>query len=142
MPSRRKKMVLPQTFKKGHTKTKGRQKGTPNKITRELKEALILAAEKLGSDGRGKDGTVGYLAHLGKKRPELFAMLLGKLLPLQVTGDGGGPVQLEYKEPQAIAEAFKQRGLPLPKELFRSINRPLPEPKMIDVTPVKKDEAA
>lgn len=131
-------------FKKGDPRInkKGKPKGTQNKITRELKEALILAAEKVGQDGKGKDGAVGYLAWLAKKKPEVFGMLLGKLLPLQLTGQGGGPLAFEYKDPAAIAEAFKQRGLPLPTGLFKSINRELP--KVIDVTPVeeKKDEAA
>lgn len=129
-------------FKKGHKKIAGRAKGTQNKLTRELKHAIVLAAEMVGKDGKGRDGAVGYLAWLAKARPEVFGMLLGKLLPIQVTGQGGGPVQLQYKEPEAIAQAFKQRGLPMPTGLFQSINRPLP--KVIDVTPVdeKKDEAA
>lgn len=135
------KKVVGKPFKKGDPRRgKGRAKGQQNTLTRELKEAIVLAAEKVGQDGKGKDGAVGYLAWLAKKRPEVFGMLLGKLLPLQLTGAGGGPLQFEYKEPGQIIEAFKQRGLPLPEGLFKSINRPLP--KVIDVTPVQKDEAA
>lgn len=59
----------------------GRQKGTENKMTREIKEAIILAAEK-SKQSKGK-GLVGYLTFLADKRPETFTTLLGRLIPLQ-----------------------------------------------------------
>src|SRR6516162_4583358 len=39
----------------------GRKPGTPNKLTKELKDAVIQAAERVGSDEKGKDGLIGYL---------------------------------------------------------------------------------
>jgi hypothetical protein len=69
---------------------KGRVKGVPNTTTKLLKEAILQAADKAG----GKDGLVGYLTTQAKKNPKAFLPLLGKVLPLQVTGEGGGPVQL------------------------------------------------
>lgn len=74
-------------FIKGHKKFgTGRTKGTPNRSTRLLKEAIILAAEAVGQDGKGKDKLVGYLMWLAKTEPSTFGSLLGKLLPLQITG--------------------------------------------------------
>lgn len=75
-------------------KTGGRQKGTPNKVTGLLREAIVLAAEAHGYDGKGKDGVKGYCQYLAAKEPKAFAGLLGKVLPLQLTGEGDGPLQV------------------------------------------------
>jgi hypothetical protein len=66
-----------------------RQPGSPNAITRDLKRGIIDAAERHGSDGKGTDGLTGYLFHLAGKHPKAFAGLLGKILPLQVSGNVG-----------------------------------------------------
>ena len=96
----------------------GRQKGQQNKITTLLKEAITMAAEKVGSDNKGKDGLVGYLSWLSRKEPAVFGRLLEKLLPYQLTGKDGGPVQLEYKTKQELAQRMKERGLPVPPSLI------------------------
>lgn len=59
----------------------GSQKGTQNKVTRELKEAVILAAE-LSKHSKTHD-LVGYLKFLADSRPETFTTLLGRMLPIQ-----------------------------------------------------------
>lgn len=63
-------------------KTGGRTKGTPNKLTRTLKEAILEAAERAG----GKGGTVEYLERQATANPTAFMSLLGKVLPMQVQG--------------------------------------------------------
>src|SRR5215210_3596249 len=68
-------------FKKGDGRG-GRPRGAPNKTTRALKEAIILAAEK-SKHSKAHD-LEGYLLYLADEKPELFVPLLGKLLPLQV----------------------------------------------------------
>lgn len=75
----------------------GRSKGTPNRTTALLKEAIIKAAEAVGEDMQGKGKLVGYCKHLAKTEPKAFAGLLGKVLPMQVTGDGGGALVVEIK---------------------------------------------
>ena len=70
----------------------GRPKGVPNKTTTELKQAILNAANDVGEDGEGKAGLVGYLRTLARSEPKAFSGLLGRVLPLQVTGEGGGPV--------------------------------------------------
>jgi hypothetical protein len=68
----------------------GRAKGTPNKTTALLKDAILQAAHKAG----GNDGLVGYLQARAVDTPGPFLALLGKVLPMQVTGEGDGPVRM------------------------------------------------
>jgi hypothetical protein len=71
-------------FEKGREKTGGRQKGTPNAMPRELKLAIIEAANRLGSDLNGKDGLLGYLMRVGKKDMKTFCMLLRAVVPFNI----------------------------------------------------------
>ena len=71
-------------------KGKGRVKGVLNKNTTLLKDALIQAAVEAG----GPDGLVGYLRTQATENPQSFLTLLGKVLPLQVTGAEGGPLAI------------------------------------------------
>lgn len=73
---------------------KGRVKGVPNKTTALLKDAILKAAEQAGD----KDGLIGYLTTQAKANPGPFMALLGKVLPMQVTGEDGGPLQVVVKK--------------------------------------------
>lgn len=73
---------------KGQPRTGGRKKGTPNRTTATLKDAILKAAELAG----GKEGLVGYLKKQATENPGPFMALLGKVLPLQVTGAEGAPL--------------------------------------------------
>ena len=55
----------------------GRPKGSLNKTTTQLKEAILGALEAAG----GKEGSVGYLRRLAIENSSAFASLLGKVLP-------------------------------------------------------------
>ena len=63
---------------------RGRPKGSPNKSTALLKDAILNAAEKAGD----KEGMVGYLEKQARENPTSFNGLLGKVLPLQIANDG------------------------------------------------------
>lgn len=76
---------------------RGRKHGELNKTTKTLKEAILLAAEQSGMDGKGKEGLVGYLRRVADEDVKAFSGLLGKVLPLQVTGEGGGALQIVIK---------------------------------------------
>lgn len=65
----------------------GKPKGATNKVTREVKAMVLQALDKAGG--------VTYLARAAKTHPAAFLALVGKVLPLQVTGEGGGPVLVE-----------------------------------------------
>ncbi|WP_175869463.1 hypothetical protein [Bartonella gabonensis] len=71
----------------------GRVKGVPNKNTRLLKEAIIKAAELAGNK-YGKEGLISYLEKQALKCPAAYLALLGKVLPLQVTGEDGGAIKI------------------------------------------------
>jgi hypothetical protein len=69
---------------------KGRKKGVPNKTTALLKDAILQAAERAGD----KEGMIGYLTVQAQKNPNAFLGLLGKVLPMQVTGPDDGPIRV------------------------------------------------
>ncbi len=76
---------------------KGRPVGTKNKTTVEIKEMILQALNKAGG--------IEYLVEKAKdpRSASAFLTLLGKVLPMQVTGEGGGPVLntlvIEYVKP-------------------------------------------
>lgn len=65
----------------------GRPKGSQNKVTRQLKDMILMALDKAGG--------VEYLQEQAEKSPAAFMTLVGKVLPMQVTGPGDGPVQVQ-----------------------------------------------
>ncbi len=72
------------SFKKGHPKRGGRKGGTPNLISADYKRAIIEAAYRVGEDGNGKDGVLGYLSWVGKHHPTIsYTVLLVSLLPFE-----------------------------------------------------------
>ena len=78
---------------------KGRPKGATNKTTALLKDAILKAAENAGNK-IGSDGLVSYLEAQASEDPGPFMSLLGKVLPMQVTGpDGpdGEPTAIEMR---------------------------------------------
>ncbi|MCW1958145.1 MAG: hypothetical protein KIH64_006285 [Mycobacterium sp.] len=75
----------PKSTRGGKRPGAGRKKGVPNKLTSELKEMILQALDGAGG--------VEYLQGVARSHPGPFLALVGKVLPLQVTGEGGGPVQ-------------------------------------------------
>jgi hypothetical protein len=88
-------------------KTGGRQKGTPNKMTKALKDMILGALEAKG----GQE----YLELQADKNPVAFLNLVGKVLPTTLQGDPDNPVHLSITEEQrrrevdaAIDAAFRE----------------------------------
>lgn len=77
-------------------KTGGRQKGTPNKLTGELKTMILEALAGAGG--------VEYLKARAVDSPNAFLSLIGRVLPLQVQGDPDQPLM-----PQSIVFVVKQQ---------------------------------
>jgi hypothetical protein len=67
----------------------GRKKGVPNKANQELREMILGALDASGG--------VAYLTERAKdpRTASAFLSLIGKVLPMQVTGEGGGAVVFE-----------------------------------------------
>jgi hypothetical protein len=74
----------------------GRPKGSPNKFTAALKDDILASFEKVGR--------ADYLARMAEKEPSAYMTLLGKVLPMQVTGEGGGPVLIITGVPRDAAD--------------------------------------
>lgn len=62
----------------------GSRKGIPNKITRDLRESILAAA-----NAAHDDGIVGYLKQQARDNPNSFMALLGKTVPKEITGKDG-----------------------------------------------------
>jgi hypothetical protein len=84
----------------------GRPPGVPNKTNQALKEAILLAAERVGDemadkaaeDGREHPGgLMGYLVMVATTDVKSFCSLLGRVLPLQVTGENGGALEVTFR---------------------------------------------
>ena len=93
-------------FRPGERVT-GRQKGTVNKLTVSIREAIEHAFDELGG--------ASYLVHVGRSDPRTFCALLGKLLPTKLANADGSPLlaalteltdaQLEARTQRALADA-------------------------------------
>lgn len=68
----------------------GRPKGSQNKTTALLKDAILQAATDAG-----EGDLTAYLAMQAKLNPGPFMSLLGKVLPLTVAGDKENPLQFK-----------------------------------------------
>lgn len=88
-------------FPKGAA-NKGKPKGATAHTTRVLKEAILLAAEAVGEDKKGKDGLEGYLRMVARTDVKSFCVLLGKVLPMQITGAEGGPIVTATIKPEEL----------------------------------------
>lgn len=77
----------PRTFGKVGS---GRAKGTPNKITRLLKDMIVTALEE--------EGGVDYLRRQANENPQAFMTLVGKVIPLQIGMDGDNPITITMVE--------------------------------------------
>ena len=93
-------------FKPGERIT-GRQKGTVNKLTVSIRDAIEHAFDELGG--------ASYLVHVGRNDPRTFCALLSKLLPTKLANADGSPLlaalteltdaQLEARTARALADA-------------------------------------
>lgn len=79
-------VINPRPRRNPRAESIGRSMGTVNRITRDLKSGIVDAAAAHGSDGQGTGGLTGYLYWLAGQHPRSFSGLLGKLLPMQVSG--------------------------------------------------------
>lgn len=63
----------------------GRKKGVPNKDTALIRDMIATALSQVGG--------VDYLAKVAESHPGPFLSLVGKVLPIQLTGEGGGDIK-------------------------------------------------
>jgi Family of unknown function (DUF5681) len=73
----------------------GKPKGTPNKFTVALREAILAAGEAAGGEG----GLTAYLTRLALENSSAYAGLLAKVLPTTLStpdSHGGAAVELRF----------------------------------------------
>jgi hypothetical protein len=99
-------------YPKGHKKVGGRKKGTPNRLTAEIKEMIIAAFTELGADGRGEEGLKGFIKKIGREDLKSSAMLLRAVLPTQVNASINASVNVKYKTLEEANEEARKLGLP------------------------------
>lgn len=81
---------------KGTRPPGGSRKGVPNKITADVKAMVAAALNQAGGEA--------YLVAQAHENPRAFLSLVGRLMPLQVTGaDGKDLIPAEAADPQRIA---------------------------------------
>lgn len=68
----------------------GRKKGTPNKLTAQLKDMILQAL-----DEAHPEGAVEYLKGQAHDNATAFLSLVGRVLPLQVGSDPQNPLVLQ-----------------------------------------------
>lgn len=67
----------------------GRQVGTPNKFNADIKTMVLGALNDVGGQR--------YLAEQARQNPVAFLGLVGKILPLQLTGQNGAPLKVDFR---------------------------------------------
>jgi hypothetical protein len=65
----------------------GRPKGSANKITKNIKQAIEEAFDKAGG--------VDYLVRLAAEDPRTFCSLVGKVIPTTISGDQENPISIK-----------------------------------------------
>lgn len=92
---------------RGAPKSGGRRKGTPNRLTADVKQMVVDALNGVGG--------VKYLMAQAAANPAAFMVLVGKVLPLQVQGDRDTPLEhrVTFAERQreaiaAVEAAFEE----------------------------------
>ena len=75
---------------------KGRKKGVPNKVTADVKAMILEALSKAGG--------AEYLLKQSGENPAAFMTLIGKVLPMQVTGAGGDALKVVFTMSKADSE--------------------------------------
>ena len=70
-----------------------RRKGVPNKITASVKEMILLTLTRAGG--------VDYLLRQAEAEPKAFLSLVGRILPLEVSGPNAQPFVIHFDEADA-----------------------------------------
>jgi hypothetical protein len=102
----------------------GRQKATPNEITRTLQEAMLAAATSVGElefdkktqryKATGKNGLLGYLKSLSVNHPATFVTLLGRVLLLPITDEvDHNHIDKPHRTVEEIEAELRKRGIPV-----------------------------
>jgi hypothetical protein len=100
----------------------GRKKGGTNKVTADVKQAIMEAFSALGG--------AKYLCAVAREDPKAFCALLGKLIPVKVAGDAESPLVLGIDRPpdetreQWLERTARERGITHTPAILSPATRP------------------
>jgi hypothetical protein len=78
-------------------KTGGRKAGVPNKVTGAAKDAIAMVFEGMG----GADAMLKWADANDDNRKIFYSTIYPKLIPVQLSGEGGGPLMIVTGVPRA-----------------------------------------
>ncbi len=78
----------------------GRAKGTPNKMTKVLKDVILGALDDVGGQK--------YLAQQAKANPAAFMSLLGRLVPQELKAEVQAQVNAQLDPAKFFADLFRR----------------------------------
>ena len=104
----------------------GRPRGRPNQVTSVLRNAILLAAERVGRpavrtdengtvhlEPTGQDGLLGYLIHIALTDTRSFVSLLSRILPMKLDAQFlGVDPDKKIKTVEELRAELESRGLP------------------------------
>ena len=73
----------------------GRKKGQPNKITKTIKEAVLEAVQPGACHPDGFAGWLIERSQGGIEDRKIFAGVVSRVIPVEVTGTDGGPIKID-----------------------------------------------
>ena len=74
---------------------RGRPKGVPNKLTKSIREAVLEAVQPGACHEEGLTGWLRDRALGGIEDRKIFAGMVSRVIPVEITGAGGGPVKID-----------------------------------------------
>lgn len=74
---------------------RGRPPGTPNKVNKTIREAVLEAVQPGMCHPDGLKGWLIDRAHGGIEDRKVFAAVISRVIPIEITGEGGGPVKID-----------------------------------------------
>jgi hypothetical protein len=99
------------SFKQGHEKLGGRKRGTPNLLSIDYKKGIFEAAYRIGRDGNGQNGIVGYFSWIAERHRRIFcSVLLINILVLEYA-EGDTPEEPRYSIEEINQEVRDYIGL-------------------------------
>lgn len=109
----------------------GRPKGVPNKITRTIREAIELASQPGQCHPRGLAGWLVDRARGGPVDRQIFAGMVGKVIPLQIRQEvsGGIAIQLGWLQSRGIGAVAAQSAERVTEAIEHKAN-----PAIVDLT--------
>jgi hypothetical protein len=73
----------------------GKPKGTPNRVSKTIREAVLEAVQPGMCHPEGLKGWLVDRAQGGIEDRKIFAAVVSRVIPIEITGEGGGPVKID-----------------------------------------------